>query len=118
MIVFLSPPWGVALDDGTGLDLRRTTPPVSEIVDLAMGVFDQNKLLFAIQAYELVEAHSLAELTRRFGWSSFNVYDINPHAKNPGLILGTVGWTPDRREPRLPRRGSRAALRDAARAGY
>ena len=59
-----------------------------------MGVFDQNKLLFAIQAYELVEADSLAELTRRFDWSAFNVYDINPQAKNPGLVLGTVGWTP------------------------
>ena len=94
VIVFVSPPWGVALDEDTGLDLRRTTPPVSEIVDLAMGVFDQNKLLFAIQAYELVEPHSLAELTRRFDWSAFNVYDINAHAKNPGLVLGTVGWIP------------------------
>ena len=58
-----------------------------------MAVFEQNKLLFAIQAYELVEAESLAELTRRFDWSTFNVYDINPHAKNPGLVLGSVGWT-------------------------
>lgn len=94
VIVFISPPWGVALDEDTGLDLRRTTPPVSEIVDLAVGVFAQNKMLFAVQAYELVEADSLAELTRRFDWSALNVYDINPHAKNPGLILGTVGWTP------------------------
>ena len=94
VIVFVSPPWGMALDEDTGLDLGRTTPPVPEIVDLAIGVLDQNKLLFAIQAYELVEADSLAELTRRFDWSAFNVYDINPQAKNPGLILGTVGWTP------------------------
>ena len=87
VIVFVSPPWGVALDEDTGLDLRRTTPPVSEIVDLAIGVFGQNKLLFAIQAYELVEADSLADVARRFDWSTFNVYDINPQAKNPGLIL-------------------------------
>ena len=59
-----------------------------------MGVFDQNKLLFAIQAYELVAADSLADVARRFDWSAFNVYDINPQAKNPGLLLGTVGWTP------------------------
>ena len=78
-----------------GLDLRRTTPPVSEIVDLAIGRLSiSNKLLFAIQAYELVEPDSLAELTRRFDWSAFNVYDINPQAKNPGLVLGTVGWSP------------------------
>jgi len=94
VIVFVSPPWGAALDDVVGLDLRHTTPPVTEIVALAMDVLSHNKLLFAIQAYELVEADSLAELTRLFDWSAFNVYDINPHAKNPGLVLGTVGWIP------------------------
>jgi hypothetical protein len=97
VIVFLSPPWGTALDEEAGLDLRRTTPPVAEIVALAMSVFHHNKLLFAIQAYELIEAESLAELTRRFDWSSFNVYDINAHAKNPGLVLGAVGWTPEQK---------------------
>jgi hypothetical protein len=94
VVVFISPPWGFALDDHTGLDLRRTTPPVTDIVAFAMGVFPANKLLFAVQAYELIDADSLAELTRRFDWSAFKVYDINPQARNPGLILGTVGWTP------------------------
>ena len=37
VIVFVSPPWGGALDEDAGLDLRRTTPRVVEIVDLAMG---------------------------------------------------------------------------------
>ena len=94
VIVFVSPPWGAALDEAVGLDLRRTTPPVADIVALAMDAFQHNKLLFAIQAYELVEPDSMAELTRRFDWSAFNVYDINAQAKNPGLVLGTVGWTP------------------------
>ncbi|HET7051834.1 MAG TPA: hypothetical protein VFI54_26425 [Solirubrobacteraceae bacterium] len=94
VIVFVSPPWGTALDEAVGLDLRRTTPPVADIVALAMDVFQPNKLLFAIQAYELVEPESMTELTRRFDWSAFNVYDINAQAKNPGLVLGTVGWTP------------------------
>lgn len=94
VIVFVSPPWGAALDEAVGLDLRRTTPPVADIVALAMDVFRRNKLLVAIQAYELVEPDSMAELTRRFDWSAFNVYDINPQAKNPGLVLGTVGWSP------------------------
>jgi hypothetical protein len=97
VIMFISPPWGSALHEQSGLDLRRTTPPVGEIVALALDVFDQNKLLFAIQAYELVQAESLAELTRRFDWSSFSVYDINAHAKNPGLVLGAVGWTPEQK---------------------
>ncbi|MGZ4180419.1 MAG: hypothetical protein ACXVUL_07010 [Solirubrobacteraceae bacterium] len=94
VIVFVSPPWGAALDEAVGLDLRRTTPPVADIVAVAMDVFRHNKLLLAIQAYELVEPGSMAELTRRFDWSAFNVYDINPQAKNPGLVLGTVGWSP------------------------
>jgi hypothetical protein len=94
VIVFVSPPWGVALDEETGLDLRRTAPPVADIVALAMDAFAHNKLLFAIQAYELVDADSLTELTRRFDWSAFNVYDINANAKNPGLVLGAVGWSP------------------------
>lgn len=95
VIVFISPPWGAALDEESGLDLRRTTPPVGDIVAFAMDVFAHNKLLFAVQAYELVVAESLAELTRVFDWSAVSVYDINPHAKNPGLVLGTVGWTPE-----------------------
>jgi hypothetical protein len=96
VIVFISPPWGAALDEDSGLDLRLTTPPVTDIVAFAMDVFAANKLLFAVQAYELVVAESLAELQRRFDWSAVSVYDINPHAKNPGLVMGSVGWTPEK----------------------
>jgi predicted RNA methylase len=95
VILFVSPPWGAALDVESGLDFRRTVPPVAEIVDLARAVFPRHKLLFAIQAYELVNQESLAELTARFQWSALHVYDINPEAKNPGLLLGTVGWIPE-----------------------
>ena len=77
----------------SGLDFRRTTPPVAEIVDLAIGVFRRYKLLFAIQAYESVIPDSLAELTARFQSSALKVYDINAQAKNPGLLLGSVGWS-------------------------
>jgi hypothetical protein len=93
VILFVSPPWGEALDLEVGLDLRRTTPPVAAIVDLATAVFPRHKLLFAVQAYESVNAESLAEVTARFDSSALTVYDINPQAKNPGLLLGTVGWT-------------------------
>ena len=93
VILFISPPWGAALDVEAGLDLRHTTPPVAEIVDLASAVFDSHKLLFGIQAYETVNSDSLAEVTARFQSSAFSVYDINPQAQNPGLLLGTVGWT-------------------------
>jgi predicted RNA methylase len=95
VILFVSPPWGAALDSQSGLDFRRTAPPVTEIVDLAGAVFHRHKLLCAIQAYELVDRDSLAELTERFQWSAFHVYDINPQARSPGLLLGTVGWIPE-----------------------
>lgn len=92
VILFIAPPWGEALDSESGLDLRRTAPSVAEIIDLAAAVFDRHKLLFAIQAYESVAPDSVAELTARFESSALNVYDINAQAKNPGLLLGTVGW--------------------------
>jgi hypothetical protein len=92
--LFVKPPWGDALDPDAGLDFRRTTPPVGEIIDLAAAVFHSHKLLFGIQAYESVKADSLAEVTERLESSVLKVYDINPHAQNPGLLLGTVGWIP------------------------
>jgi hypothetical protein len=52
LIVFIAPPWGDALDPTSGLDLRRTTPPIAEIVDLLVHRFPQNRLLLAIQVYE------------------------------------------------------------------
>jgi hypothetical protein len=93
IILFISPPWGEALDPEAGLDLRRTTPPIAEIVDFATAVFHPHKLLFGIQAYETVNSDSLADVTARFDSSALNVYDINPQAQNPGLLLGTVGWS-------------------------
>lgn len=92
VVLFVSPPWGRALDEEFGLNFRRTTPPVAEVVDLATAVFPRHKLLFAIQAYESVTQDSLADLTARFQWSAVNVYDINAEARNPGLLLGSVGW--------------------------
>lgn len=93
VILFISPPWGNALDETSGLDFRRTTPPVAEIIDLAISVFHRHRLLFAIQAYESVTPASLDALIARFHWSALTVYEINAHARNPGLLLGTVGWT-------------------------
>jgi hypothetical protein len=51
-------------------------------------------LLCAIQVYEIVDRQSLAEVERRFDWTSFRVYDLNSSGKNHGLFLGTRGWVP------------------------
>jgi len=92
LIVFVSPPWGIALSEGSGLDLRRTQPPVAEAVDVTTAAIGHLKLLFAIQVYETVEPDSLAEVTARFPWSAMKVYDINAPGQNPGQLLAAHGW--------------------------
>jgi hypothetical protein len=92
LIVFVAPPWGHALSEGSGLDLRHTQPPVAEVVDITTGILGQHKLLFAVQVYESVEPHSLADVTARFPWSAMKVYDINAAGQNHGLLLATWGW--------------------------
>jgi hypothetical protein len=33
IVTFIAPPWGTALDEAQGVDLRRTTPPIIEVID-------------------------------------------------------------------------------------
>ena len=93
LIVFVAPPWGDALHGGSVLDLRRTHPPVAEVIDVTADVLGKHKLLFAVQLFENVEPGSLADVTARFPWSRTKVYDINPPGRNAGLLLATWGWT-------------------------
>ena len=94
LIAFIAPPWGDALDRTSGLDLRRTTPPIIEIVDVLLHTFSRNRLLCAIQVHEIVLPVSLAEVRARFEWSSLRVYELNAPGQNHGILLGTRGWTP------------------------
>ena len=94
LIVFVSPPWGRALSEESGLDLRRTQPPVAEAVDVTTGLLGRHELLFAVQLYETVEPGSLADLTARFPWSAVKRYDLNAPGQNAGLLLATWGWAP------------------------
>ena len=94
LIVFVAPPWGRALDPESGFDLRRTQPPVADVVDATTRVLGRHKLLFAVQIHETVEPASLAELTARFPWSATMIYDLNLPGQNAGLLLATYGWTP------------------------
>ena len=93
LIVLVAPPWGHALSEQSGLDLRRTQPPVAEVIDITTGVLGKHRLLFAVQLYERVEPRSLAEVTARFPWSATKVYDINAPGHNHGLLLASWGWT-------------------------
>jgi hypothetical protein len=98
VIVFVAPPWGDALDLSTGLDLRHTKPPVTQIVDVLFRRFPRNPMLLAIQVYERVVPASLVELARRFDWCALHLYELNETANNHGVLLGSRGWVP----PGLP----------------
>jgi predicted RNA methylase len=93
LVVFVAPPWGRALDESSALDLRRTLPPIIDIVDQTVALFDAHKLLFAIQIHETVVSDSLTDLSSRFQWCALRAYDINAPGQNHGLLLGTCGWT-------------------------
>lgn len=94
LIVFVAPPWGDALSEASGLDLRRTTPPVAAIVDLIAATFPRRPLLLAIQIYEAVDHSSLEEVTARFDWSAVKTYEIDAPGKNVGLLLAAIRWRP------------------------
>jgi len=94
LIAFIAPPWGDALEKPTGLDLRRTNPPIIEIVDVLLRRFKANLFLFAVQVYETVHPDSLGDVKRRFDWSALRIYDLNAPGQNHGILLGTKGWIP------------------------
>ena len=94
IIAFIAPPWGTALDETLGLDLRRTTPPITDIIDRLGRTYTGHKMLFATQVYEKVNPESLADLEPLLDWSELKVYDINVPGKNHGILLGTKGWVP------------------------
>ena len=94
LVAFIAPPWGDALGKTSGLDLRRTTPPIPEIVDCLLHRFPENPLLCAVQIYEMVLPASMAELKARFDYSTLRVYDLNAPGQNHGILLGTKGWAP------------------------
>jgi hypothetical protein len=92
LVVFVAPPWGKALDPGNGLDLRRTEPPVTGIVDQLQRDFAHCRLVCAIQTYERIQPQSLTELQARFDWHTLRMYSLNAPGQNHGIMLGTNGW--------------------------
>ena len=94
VVAFIAPPWGDALDPVHGLDLRRTTPPIVEIIDFLVRRLGERPLVCAIQVYESVDPASLVDVKARFAWSVQRVYSLNAPGLNHGLLLGTLGWVP------------------------
>jgi RNA cap guanine-N2 methyltransferase len=96
IVAFLSPPWGTALDEVQGLDLNRTTPPISEVIEQVVRRFSEHKILFGVQVYEKVSAPSLNQIRTRLDWTELHIYDINERGRNTGVLLGSQGWKPPR----------------------
>ena len=94
LVTLIAPPWGDALDPLSGLDLRRTYPPISEIANHLLQQFADGRILFVIQVHESVAPVSLAEVTAGFDWSDLKIYDLNAPGQNHGVLLGTAGWSP------------------------
>jgi hypothetical protein len=94
LVLFIAPPWGNALDTASGLDLNHTIPPVIEIVDYLLHRFSTNRLICAIQVFEILVSASVTDLRTRFDWSSLRLYELNSPGQNHGPFLGTKGWTP------------------------
>jgi hypothetical protein len=92
VVAFIAPPWGTALDKVKGLDLCRTAPPISEVIEQVMLRFSNHKMVFAIQVYERVSAPSLNQIRTRLDWTELRIYDINEKGRNHGILLGTKGW--------------------------
>jgi hypothetical protein len=94
IVAFIAPPWGTALDEVQGLDLRSITPPISEVVGQIARQFPKHKVLFATQVYEKVSAPSLTDVQRQLDWTELRIYDFNEKGRNHGILLGTKGWLP------------------------
>ena len=92
LVIFVAPPWGDALNPRTGLDLRRTSPPVGEIVEYFDHLYADQPILYVAQVYERLEPVSLAALEARFDWSDLRIYDINAAGANHGILLGGRRW--------------------------
>ena len=94
LVVFVAPPWGKALDPVNGLDLRRTEPSVTAIVDQLQRAFAHCRLVCAIQTHESIQPESLTELQARFEWQTLRMYSLNAPGQNHGIVLSTIGWKP------------------------
>jgi 16S rRNA G966 N2-methylase RsmD len=94
IVAFLAPPWGDALSATTGLDLGRTKPPITEIVEDFERVYKDNRIVYVTQVHQHIEPVSLANLKQRFEWSDLRIYDINVEGMKHGVLLGINRWAP------------------------
>jgi hypothetical protein len=92
IVVFLGPPWGDALQPGTGLHLDRTKPPILDIVADFDQVYGSQPVLYVSEVHEVNEPTSLKAVEAAFDWADLRIYDVNVPGLQHGILLGTRGW--------------------------
>ena len=95
VVLFVAPPWGRALNEESGLDLRGTKPPIADVLRFCFQTLGSRPMLFAVQVADRIEQDSLAEVAALLEWSALRMYDINAPGHKAGVLLGTAGWSPD-----------------------
>jgi hypothetical protein len=94
VIAFVAPPWGTALDEQIGLDLRRTSPPVTDVIAALRRCYPRHQMICAVQNYEKLNPNSLEQVCAMFDWSRRRAFHLSARGTNHGLLLGTTGWRP------------------------
>jgi len=94
LIFFIAPPWGTALNDVAGLDLRCTIPPISDVTGFIKTTYPTWRMLLAIQVYEKLAPASLHEVQALLDWWDLRMYDLNDVGTNHGILMGAIGWKP------------------------
>jgi hypothetical protein len=92
VVAFLAPPWGDALSAETGLDIRRTKPPIYEIVADFERVYADAPILYVVEIHERLAPAPIAELRAGFEWSELSIYDLPGPTGRHGVLLGTRRW--------------------------
>jgi hypothetical protein len=93
LVIFLSPPWGDALQSVTGLHLDRTKPPILEIVHDFEQVYGSQPVLYVTEVHEVNEPTALKAVEAVFDWSDLRIYDVNVPGLQLGILLGTRRWS-------------------------
>ena len=94
VVAFVAPPWGDALDPVSGLDLRRTYPPVAEIAERIASAFPESPLLLAVQVHETVTEESVPAVTATLDWHELKIHRLLAPGSNHGVLLATSRWNP------------------------
>src|SRR5262249_25926339 len=92
IVAFLAPPWAEALSPETGLDLSRTKPPISEIIDSFERVYPHNPILYVVEVHERLVPEPFKALQDQCELSELSLYDLAGPTGRHGVLLGRKRW--------------------------